>query len=100
VSSIGWRELRDGGFGDPAGEELAEVVTGYLLGDSLEVFDFGGCVEVPLDELFDGGEERLVSNFESQGVVEEGSTLVRDAIEDVIDRINLVEGPGRVGDAR
>ena len=43
-------------------------------------------MEVALDELIDGGEERLVSDFESEGVVEEGSPLIRDAIEDVIDR--------------
>ncbi len=66
----------------------------------MEVFDFGRCVEVPFDELSQCREERLVSDFESEGVVEEGSTLVRDAIEDVVDRINLVEGPGGVGDAR
>ena len=65
VSSAGWRELGDGGFGDPAGEELAEVVTAYLFGDGLEVFDLCCSVEVPLDELPDGGEERLVSDFKS-----------------------------------
>ncbi len=92
--------MGDGGFADPAGEELAEVVAAYLFGDGLEVFDFGGCVEVPLDELFDRGEERLVSDFESQGVVEKGSTLVGRVIEDVVDRVDLVEGSGRVGDVR
>ena len=92
--------MGDGGFGDPTGEELAQVVTGYLFGDGLEVFDLGGRVEIPLDELSQCREKRLVSDLESEGVVKEGSTLVRDAIEDVIDGINLVEGPGGVGDAR
>ena len=65
MSSAGWRELGDGGFGDPVGEELAEVVTAYLFGDGLEVFDLCCSVEVPLDELSECGEERLVSDFES-----------------------------------
>jgi hypothetical protein len=44
----------------------------------LEVFDFGGCVEVALDELSQCGEERLVSDFESQRVVEEGPSAALD----------------------
>ena len=65
LSSAGWRELGDGGFADPVGEELAEVVTAYLFGNGLEVFDLCCSVEVALDELSECGEERLVSDFES-----------------------------------
>ena len=59
----GVREFGYFGFADPGGEELVEVLFGDLFGHGLEVVDRDGVVQVPLDELAQGLEERLITDL-------------------------------------